>query len=92
MYIWLYIHIYILYRVVHAGWVCVLQIGGGLLMPCVNHLQRIAMEHPAVLGVREPMRQPLRLQQIEAVLVQVERLAASAIQTHFRQLRAHKTI
>lgn len=54
-----------------AGW----RVSVALRLWC---LQRIAVEHPAVLGVRKPVRQPLRLQQIEAILVQVERFAASA--------------
>lgn len=42
------------------------------------------MEHPGVLCVCKLVRQPLRLQQIEAILTQVKRLAASAIEVNIQ--------
>lgn len=37
------------------------------------------MPHPGVLGVGEPVRQPLGLEQVEAILAEIQRLAASEI-------------
>lgn len=41
--------------------------------------KRVAMPDPRALGVVEPVRQPLRLQELEPVLAQVQWLAASGI-------------
>lgn len=39
--------------------------------------ERVAMPHPGALGVVEPVREPLVLQQLQTVRRQVEGLAAS---------------
>lgn len=43
--------------------------------------ERVAVPDPGALGVVEAVRQPLRLQQLQPVRAQVERLAAPAAQT-----------
>jgi hypothetical protein len=44
--------------------------------------ERVAVPDPGALGVVEAVRQPLRLQQLHAVLAQVQRLAAPAHHAH----------
>lgn len=48
------------------------------------------MEHPCMLCVGKLVRQPLRFEQIEAILAQIERLAASAKEEQSNEYRIQK--
>lgn len=54
--------------------------------------ERVAVPHPRALGVVEPVRQPLCLQQLQPVLAQVQRLAASAHNKCCLILHSHQVI